>query len=435
MNRRTTGETTMGRSRSGMGRWWGAVAGVLAACLSWAAPLAAQDVTVTRMLPAEDRVLDAEVTDVFTIGTVDGADWEAFGRIRDVAFGPGGDLFVLDQQAAIVHRVSPEGRHLGTIGRQGEGPGEYQVPIGVTVMRDGRIAVRDLGRRSWAVFAPDGTYLENLRPDGSLGELSGLEFAADGSMIGVPNDILLVRNGRLQRTYMVEGAENAGNVERLPVIALDADGGDPRVIHEMWLAPREVTDGGQLRDMAFVASPHWDVLPDGRVVVVDSLAWEVDLVGSHLGLPDQRFTRPLSPQPVTERMREREIERRAALPNQGRTGGMISFGGTEEERSRALTRAMEERLKAGLGFPEYRQVVREVMVDPAGRIWVSRTPEALAPEAPGPVDVLSPAGEYLGTVEDFTLPDAFGPDGLAAWVGEGEFEVPIVTVRRVRLPG
>ncbi len=398
-----------------------------------ASPVAAQEPEGVWMLPADDRPLRATVTDVFTLGALDGPEWEAFGRIRAVDFGPGGDLFVLDQQAAVVRRFAPGGEYLGTVGRQGSGPGEYDLPTGMTVAPGGRIVVRDTRRGSWAVFAADGEYVDNIDPDGSRGNPSALRFTADGSMIATPNDILMVENGRLRRTYTVEDRENPENVERLPLLAFDSEGGNPRIIDEFWMAPRDVIDSGQLRDMAFMAEPHWDLLPDGRAVVVDSITWDVRLVGGHLDVRTERLRRPLEPQRVTAGLREREIERRAALPNQGRTGGMVSFGSDPEEAQRRMRMAREERLRAGIGFPEFRQVIRGVAVDPAGRIWVARTPETVDPDAPGPVDVLDSAGRYLGTVEAFTLPDAFGPDGLAAWIGEGELDVPVVTVRRIEL--
>ena len=423
----------MGRYGARVRRAVGGVvaAGVTATCLPGAA--GAQDV-VERALPEDDRLLSPVVTDVYSVGALEGAAWETFGRIRAVAFGPAGDLFVLDQQAAVVHRITPEREYVGTVGGQGSGPGEYDLPTGLAVAPDGRIFVRDTRRGSWAVFGPDGTYLENLRPDGSEGRPSALRFAADGSIVTTPNDLSMVENGRLRRTYLVDGGDGPRHVERLPVLALDAAGGDPRVIGDLWLAPRDVIESGQLRDMAFLADYHVDVLPDGRAAVVDSLTWEVRLLGAHLGVPDHRLTRPVPPQPVTDRLRALEIERRAALPNGGSAGGLVAFGGTPEENRRRVARAAEERLEAGLGFPEVRQVIRDLRVDPQGRIWVARTPEALDPDAPGPVDVLDSAGSYLGTIERFTLPDAFGPDGLAAWIGTGEFDVPVVTVRRIRLP-
>ena len=51
----------------------------------------------------------------------------------------------------------------------------------------------------------------------------------------------------------------------------------------------------------------------------------------------------------------------------------------------------------------------------------------------GPIDVLSTDGEYVGTYAAgaMTMPDAFGPDGLAAFVELGEFDVSRVVVRRL----
>ncbi len=52
---------------------------------------------------------------------------------------------------------------------------------------------------------------------------------------------------------------------------------------------------------------------------------------------------------------------------------------------------------------------------------------------PGPIDVLAPDGRYVGTFPAGRreMPDAFGPDGLAAFLGTDEFDVPVITVRRL----
>lgn len=44
---------------------------------------------------------------------------------------------------------------------------------------------------------------------------------------------------------------------------------------------------------------------------------------------------------------------------------------------------------------------------------------------------ITPEGKYLGTIPDSQLPNAFGPDGLAAHMQLDEFGVPAVVVRRV----
>ena len=59
------------------------------------------------------------------------------------------------------------------------------------------------------------------------------------------------------------------------------------------------------------------------------------------------------------------------------------------------------------------------------------TPTGLTAQGPGPIDVIAPEGEYLGTVPDSRMPNAFGPDGLVAYVRLDEFDVPTVVVRRL----
>jgi len=66
-----------------------------------------------------------------------------------------------------------------------------------------------------------------------------------------------------------------------------------------------------------------------------------------------------------------------------------------------------------------------------GRIWVQRRGEE--PESGGPIDVLTPEGEYIGTYAAHAteMPDAFGPDGLAAFIELDELDVARVVVRRL----
>lgn len=51
----------------------------------------------------------------------------------------------------------------------------------------------------------------------------------------------------------------------------------------------------------------------------------------------------------------------------------------------------------------------------------------------GPIDVLTAAGEYVGTYQtgETKMPDAFGPRGLAAFIELDDLDVPSVVVRRL----
>ena len=80
----------------------------------------------------------------------------------------------------------------------------------------------------------------------------------------------------------------------------------------------------------------------------------------------------------------------------------------------------------GLGFDG-----AALRTDWEGTIWVRRRAEY--PETEGPIDVLTPEGDYIGTFPAVStaLPDAFGPDGLVAFLETDDLDVPFVVVKRL----
>lgn len=67
-----------------------------------------------------------------------------------------------------------------------------------------------------------------------------------------------------------------------------------------------------------------------------------------------------------------------------------------------------------------------------GTLWIQRSAEP-GTEQSDPIDVLTSDGGYVGTIarEVLVMPDAFGPGGLVAFVELDEFDVPVITVRRL----
>ena len=83
-------------------------------------------------------------------------------------------------------------------------------------------------------------------------------------------------------------------------------------------------------------------------------------------------------------------------------------------------------------FHPYVPVISAVRVTWEGSLWIERSMEPGTIES-GPIDVLKPDGRYVGTLPagQIKMPDAFGPDGLAAFIETDEFDVPVITVRRL----
>ena len=65
-----------------------------------------------------------------------------FGDARDVAVDAGGRIYVTDGQAASVRVFDTTGVLIRSLGRLGDGPGEFDVPQGVEFGPDGNARVR-----------------------------------------------------------------------------------------------------------------------------------------------------------------------------------------------------------------------------------------------------------------------------------------------------
>jgi len=91
---------------------------------------------------------------------------------------------------------------------------------------------------------------------------------------------------------------------------------------------------------------------------------------------------------------------------------------------------MRGQVEAMRFYPEL-PVLMGVATSWTGKIWVQRRGDD--PTDGGPIDVMTSDGRYMGTLSAAAtgVPDAFGPDGLAAFVETDEFEVPVVVVRRL----
>jgi hypothetical protein len=85
---------------------------------------------------------------VRAIGDVDTMDENlAFTYPSDVAVDAAGNIYILDCGNARIQKFGPDGRYLATIGRKGQGPGEFMMPDSFDFDKDGNLVVNDAGQR------------------------------------------------------------------------------------------------------------------------------------------------------------------------------------------------------------------------------------------------------------------------------------------------
>ncbi|MGZ5454818.1 MAG: NHL repeat-containing protein, partial [Candidatus Aminicenantales bacterium] len=81
------------------------------------------------------------------IGDVDTEDEHlAFNFPIDVAVDKDGAIYVLDAGNARIQKFGPDGKYLATIGRKGQGPGEFIMPDSIGFDKDGNLVVADMAQ-------------------------------------------------------------------------------------------------------------------------------------------------------------------------------------------------------------------------------------------------------------------------------------------------
>ena len=412
-----------------------------------ATPAAAQDII---RLTGEDSPLAADFEEVFRVGSIDGPEWQQFGVIFDVAFDGAGNLYLLDYQAHRVVVVDRGGNLVRTIGRYGEGPGEFGFPRHLAAMADGRVIVGDIpGNRSFKVFDTGGAFARNVRVGDDLLGLRGQMYPdrSGRDAVVLAGSLVTIETMRAPDAIVPPG--------RRPILrlALDSDAVVRETITYAWAPPsagiitfsiggREITTGDQTPpprtfDPGLFVGP----LPGGGVAFSDSSAYAVKLTAPD-GTVSRVLSRPFQPKSVTDRILEAEIEHQleeyagleAAMSGQprltvdGRTGSAVAPPprGVMLEGLVRSRRAYLDALPSADEVP----VVLDLRTTWEGRIWVRRRAENLVDD--GPIDVLTTDGHYLGSYPgDTAMPAAFGPGGLLAFVERDGLGVNTVVVKRV----
>ncbi|MDE2661060.1 MAG: 6-bladed beta-propeller [Acidobacteriota bacterium] len=382
-------------------------------------------------LPGDDRRLDPalDFDEVYRVGSVLGEDWEQFGNVRRVAFDAAGQLYVFDKQTGRVIVVGAAGGFRRAFGRKGDGPGEFRSPDGFAVMRDGRVVMGDLGHRSYHIFGADGEFERMVRmaPEPGTARMTDLlpDPREEAVYSAVGAQMLSSGSGTTARTT----PPTSRPVER---IILTGDVAVKDTVAEGWLP-----QGGDLSGLPVGGRPSFDhpprqvfgpmmlaaVLPDGTAAFSDSSAYAIKIARPGAGVL-RILRRPFRPTRVTDRMIENERERLAALAAAGRGPRMVVNGVEYVPQVNRLDR---------VGVFNEVSIVRGLRTNWNGEIWVQRRGEEPGDDA-GPIDVLTMDGRYFGTYPAgvIALPDAFGPDGLAAFIETDEMDVETVVVKRLR---
>lgn len=252
-----------------------------------------------------------------------------FGLIVQARVGLDGDLYLLDAQLNQIFVLSPDGEWLRSLGREGEGPGEFRRAGGLMLAGDGTLGVVQRFPGSIVLLTPDGLPAGTVLPgDPTTG---GRDMLTDAR--AVPGGLVLsgahmsrTDNGRLRRNFIA--LYSADGTERVEYLGRD-DAFD-------FSAPsfREA-------DQYFPGEGLWDLGPDGRVyAATERGAYEIT-VFAPTGDPLRVFGRAYASWPRTGEILDRLESRWQAGRQHQRFGTDQDFAAHEPDILRLEVRGEE----------------------------------------------------------------------------------------------
>ncbi len=318
---------------------------VLAAWACDDAPRPEQPTTDVVLTPAQPPTTQTEpATDVLVeelrIGQLDGPPEYSFGRINRLALSPDGGIFVADVFGPSVRKYDVHGRHEFDIGGPGQGPGEYETVNGLGVDESGRLVLYDAHNARLSRYGRGGDFLESapvwngagVEPREFVLGPEGVVYVSAYRASGLAHP-----NGDIAKEWV--SVEPSGATEPLWPIPDDERVGPSYVVAGL---------GGYYRP--FVTMTLSALGPDGSIYVARNDEYKVS----------RRFSRGH----VSEIVRD-------ALP--------ISVEGAErrmwENMSEYLARRSNRARSDYFPIPRVKPLIRDLVVDHDGRLWVSRYTE------------------------------------------------------------
>jgi len=157
-------------------------------------------------------------TSTLSIGALDGTDAQTLYQVGAVRRLGDGSWLVANEGTQEIRRFDPEGAHLGTVGRRGEGPGEFTGLSTIFPMPGDSVAAWDARQRRMSVFDLEGELGRSFQfddlPEGSVRPLGRL---ASGSWVVYRNQGQFSTGGtgrgyavRSSELYAIAGPDGSG---------------------------------------------------------------------------------------------------------------------------------------------------------------------------------------------------------------------------------
>jgi hypothetical protein len=308
-----------------------------------------------------------------------------FQNPRGLAVDAKGYVYVADAGANDIKVFGPDGKFVRTLGRKGQGPGEFQGPELIETSGEKLFVWETLNRRI-SLLRLDGSFIKSVPfSPGVFGILVRMGALADGRLVlfierGLPQDF----SGPVPQT------------QDFAVELYSADLTPLRTIYEKKIRASRLVMSPEYKTHVRVPFPYnpnvrGDVAPSGILAIGYTEKYEMELYDPDRGRLSV-FSHTFKPVKLEERDKKAHFDRFR----------MTVF----RDGVRTQLPKPPDVILQNTEFPEFLPPYRDFFFDAAGNIWVQ---VFVASRASNVFDIFSPKGEFIRqvTLEGAPIDDTF----------------------------
>lgn len=291
----------------------------------------------------------------------------------DICFDDKSNLYVCDYKANNIKVLDPSGKFTKTIGRQGQGPGEFEMPFQVAISKD-QLVVWELSNRRISVLNPEGEFIKSV------------QIARNE---GWPRKIRALPNG----DFVIESAKTYyGNNEKpqeciIEIYSPDIERKKTLSTQEVWENKYIFTPVSTNVPQPYTPRVYWDVSPEGKIFIGFSEDYIIGIYDKEKGRLSS-FSREYEPVKITEEDKKNWF------------AGM-TYSGPE-----GIIQGAPDYTVKNTKFPKHKPPYQHIMVDGEGNILVFPYQKDNDKDIRN-FDAFDPEGKFISKVQiegDVTFP-------------------------------
>jgi hypothetical protein len=288
-----------------------------------------------------------------------------FYRARGISVDSEGNILVLDAGNNRIQKYDKDGKYLQTIGKQGQGPGEFESPTSLNIDAKDNIYVSEMFQRLH-IFDKNGVFLKRIK----LKVQENMGVTRDGNFI-VPT---LSRGERKSDMY--------GDYDRFFDIELKSqDGTTIKTIasYRSEMAGMIKTERGFITPNN-LCTPRLCLCPINEDLAIYGYSSDYTLFAINAkGETVYIIKKDEPPQPVTKAEKDKVIDRRMRA----------------QKGSELMSQILRSKYASALKFPKHKPFYRTIMKDDKDRIYVEKFKFPFDRGDSAEFDIFSKDGYYL----------------------------------------